>query len=156
MRSHAKTQRRKDAKGPARRTSPAGSASSPVTRRSVWKPRQNYGAGYLFLSLKSFASWRLQRSGREITDRRQNYGAGYLFLSVKSFASWRLERSGREITDRKLLSDAEGKGRMRSHAKMQRGEEDWDGGKLWGRLFISRRRHPSRTNWKPWGWAHAY
>ena len=27
---------------------------------------QNYGAGYLFLSLESFASWRLERSGREI------------------------------------------------------------------------------------------
>ncbi len=27
--------------------------------------RQNYGAGYLFLSLESFASWRLERSGRE-------------------------------------------------------------------------------------------
>ncbi len=27
---------------------------------------QNYGAGYLFHSLESFASWRLERSGREI------------------------------------------------------------------------------------------
>ena len=26
---------------------------------------QNYGAGYLFHSLESFASWRLERSGRE-------------------------------------------------------------------------------------------
>ena len=41
----------------------------PVTgSNTVCSPvsRQNYGAGYLFLSLESFASWRLERSGREI------------------------------------------------------------------------------------------
>ena len=38
-----------------------------VRAHGVAQPEgQNYGAGYLFLSVESFASWRLERSGREI------------------------------------------------------------------------------------------
>jgi hypothetical protein len=60
---------------------------------------QNYGAGYLFLSLESFASWRLERSGREITDRK-------LLSDVEG-------KRADEVS--------------RKDAKTQRGEEDWDG-----------------------------
>ena len=35
----------------------------------LWGKWQNYGAGYRFLSLESSASWRLERSGREILIR---------------------------------------------------------------------------------------
>jgi hypothetical protein len=63
MRSHAKTQRRKGGRGLG------GLFQFQPVGLDHDLQGQNYGAGYLFLSLKSFASWRLERSGRE-TDRK--------------------------------------------------------------------------------------
>ena len=61
------------------------------------RPRrgQNYGAGYLFLSLEFFASWRLERSGRE-TDRNLLFdveGKG----RMRSHAKTRRRKEGRGL-----------------------------------------------------------
>ena len=63
MRTHAKTQRRKGGKGGR---GLGGMFQFHPVGLDHDLQGQNYGAGYLFLSLESFASWRLERSGREI------------------------------------------------------------------------------------------
>jgi hypothetical protein len=108
-----------------------------------------------FLSfLQSFASWRLERSGRDMGEgshaktQRRKGGKGWMaFLSfLQFFASWRLERSGRDMGEV-------------SHAKTQRrkGGERVDGfslfpstlgvlsvlsvaGVTWGKGLTQRRR----------------
>ena len=53
---------------------------------------QNYGAGYLFFSLESFASWRLERSGREIQLRERTMGQAICDYSPPGSELWGREK----------------------------------------------------------------